>query len=501
MMQFMRDRMGKGFLVVIVAGIALVFVFSGVFSDQLPIGGGVGGTDVAEVGGEKITAKQLQDTANREVENYRALGMELPPEMVANVRRSALNGLVQSKLMLVEARRLGIQASDQEVQDEIRQMPYFLDQDKKTFNVDLYRKILSDNGLNPQQFEENVREGLTHQRMQKFLSDRIRVTPAEVEREFKLANDTRNLSFVRFSREDAMKKMQIDAGQIDAFLADKDKEAQINGYYAQNNVKYNQPEKVCARHILKRETPPAPGAAAPAAAEAGKAPKEVLALKPTAANFAEVAKKSSDDPGSKAQGGDLDCFPRGAMDKAFEDAAFSLPVGKVSEPVKSQFGWHYILVSKKIPAVNQPLDKVRREIAEELIKREKVDEIRKTNVASAEAVMKNWASASKQETGAFNSLEGAIPKIGRAEEISKAAFDPNAKIQTGPQMFESQGGVIVAQVKEKKTPDMTKFAADKATQEKTLRERKLRAFLPAWLEDVQKRTKMSFNQDSISQVM
>lgn len=496
MMQFMRDRMGQGFLVVIVAGIALVFVFSGVFTDRLHLGGGASGTDVAEVGGERITAKQLQDTANREVENYRALGMELPPEMVANVRRSALNGLVQSKLMLVEARRLGIQASDQEVQDEIRQMPYFLDDDKKTFNVDRYRKILSDNGLSPQQFEENVREGLTHQRMQKFLADRIRVTPAEVEREFKLSNDTRNLSFVRFSREDAMKKMQIDAGQVDAFLADKEKEAQINGYYAQNNVKYNQPEKVCARHILKRANPAAP------AAEADKAPKDFLALKPTAGNFAEVAKKSSEDPGSKANGGDLDCFPRGAMDKAFEDAAFSLPVGKVSEPVKSQFGWHYILVSKKIPAVNQPLEKVRREIAEELIKREKVDEIRKTNLASAEAAVKNWASApGKQETGAFNSLEGAIPKIGRAEEIQKAAFDPAAKIQTGPQVFESQGGVIVAQVKEKKTPDMAKFAADKATQEKTLRERKLRAFLPAWLEDVQKRTKMSFNQEAISQLM
>lgn len=492
MMQFMRDRMGQTFLVVVVGLIALVFIFSGVFGDRF--GGGTGAADVANVGGERITTEQLQTAVNREVENYRSLGMELPPEMIDNVRRSTLNGLIQAKLMLVEARRLGIQASDREVADEIHQIPIFQDPTTKTFNVDLYRKALAERGLKAAQVEEDIRASMTQQRMQKFLSDRIRVTPSEVEREFKLANDTRNLSFVRFSREDAIKKMVVPAAELDAFLADKSKEAQINGYYAQNNTKYNQPEKVCARHILKRAEGPAAGEAT--------APKEFLALKPTPANFAELAKKNSDDPGSKAQGGDLECFPRGVMDDAFEKAAFGLPVGKVSEPVKSKFGWHYILVTKKEPAVNKPIESVRREIAEAILKGEKIEEIRKTNLASADAVVKGWASASgKQETGAFNSIESAIPKIGRAEEILKASFDPNAKIQSGPQVFESQGGVIVAQVKEKKQPDMTKFAQEKDKQAKTLKERKLRAFLPAWLEDVQKRTKMTFNQDAIQRAM
>ncbi|RYZ97772.1 MAG: hypothetical protein EOP11_21580, partial [Proteobacteria bacterium] len=405
------------------------------------------------------------------------------------------------KLMLVEARRLGVVASDREVADEIHQIPIFQDPATKAFSVDLYRKALADRGLKPAQVEDDIRQSITQQRMQKFLADRIRVTPTEVEREFKLANDTRNLSFIRYSREDGMKKINVDAKELDAFLADKSKEAQINGYYAQNNTRYNQPEKVCARHILKRAPADAP-AANPAAINDNAAPKDFLALKPTAANFADLAKKHSDDPGSKAQGGDLSCFGKGAMDKAFEDAAFALPVGKVSEPVKSQFGWHYILVTKKEPAVNKPIEAVRREIAENIIKNERVEEIRKTNLASAEAAAKNWASAAgKQETGTFNSLESAIPKIGRADEILKASFDANAKIQSGPQVFESQGGVIVAQVKEKKQPDMSKFAEDKDKQTKTLRERKLRAFLPAWLEDVQKRTKVNLNQDAISRLM
>lgn len=491
MMKFMRDRMGKTFLIIIVAGISLVFVLFGVFPETR-MGGGATGSAVAAVGGEKITAQDLQNAVQREMESYRALGMELPPELAENIKRGTLESLIQGKLMLVEAKRLGIQVSNGEVTEEIQNLPYFQDKNTKTFNLEMYKQVLAANHLTPGQFEQNVREGLIHQRMQKFLEDRIRVTPIEVEREFQVSNDTRDLSFVRFSREDAMKKITVPAKDVEAFLANKDREAQINGYYAQNNLRYNQPEKICARHILKRANPAAP--------QENTAPKDFLDLKPTPANFAAIATKSSEDPGSKAKGGDLDCFPRGQMDKAFETAAFSLPVGKVSEPVKSQFGWHYILVTKKVPAVSQPLDKVRREIAEELIKREKVDEIRQINLASAEAAAKNWGAQKKDSTGPFSRLDGQVKNIGRAPEIIAAAFDPKAKIQAGPQVFESQGGVIVASIKEKKTPDMAKFEKERTMHVDTLRQRKFRAFMPAWLEDVKSRTKVSYNPSLISQI-
>ena len=122
-----------------------------------------------------------------------------------------------------------------------------------------------------------------------------------------------------------------------------------------------------------------------------------------------------------------------------------------------------------------------------------LDEIRKINLASAEEAIRSWPPKGLETTGSFNGLEGQIPKIGRADEIMKAAFDPNAKIQSGPQLFEAQGGVIVARVKEKKSADMGKLAAEKDKELATLRERKLRAFLPAWMEDVRKRTKISFS--------
>jgi peptidyl-prolyl cis-trans isomerase D len=495
MMKFMRVHMGKTFLFITVGLISLVFVLWGVFPESKLGRGGISSADVATVDGERISMRDLQSAVNRDLENYKALGMDLPPELLENIKIGALQKMVQGKLMLAEARRLGVQASDAEVAEEIRQLPYFQNKEKKAFDVELYRRLLAENHLSPAQFEDSVREQLTNQRMMRFLESRIRVTPAELSREYQITNETRNLEFVRFSREDALKKMKVESKQIDAFLADKNKEGLISSFYVQNNSRYNKPEQVCARHLLKAFGPNAKGGAE-------KPAKEFLELKPSAQTFAKVAEKNSDDTGSKAKakGGDLDCFGKGVMDKAFEDAAFTLPVGQVSAPVKSKFGWHYILVYKKTPALKRDLAEVKKEIAEELLKRDRLDDIRKINLAAAEEAMKSWPRKGADTTGAFNGLEGIIPKIGRADEIMKAAFDPKAKIQTAPQLFEAQGGVIVAQVKEKKSADMAKLEKEREMQARTLRERKLRAFLPAWLEDVQKRTNISYNKKLISEL-
>lgn len=486
MLNFMREHMGQKVLLIIVGAIALTFVFFGVFPESRG-GAFLGSSEIASVNGEKISAKDFQQAVTRDIENYRNLGMELPPELMENIKFNTLQKMVKDKVMLVEARRLGITASDREVSDEIQRMPYFQHPDKKTFDVDTYRKLLAANNVSTQQFEQSVREGLINQRMMKFIEARIRVTPVEVEREYQLANEKRNLSFVRFAREDAFKKMKVDQKEIDALINDKEKSLQLNTFYTQNNARFNKPEQVCARHILQIDQNK----------DSKSAPKAFLDMKPTPGNFAALAEKNSQDPGSKARGGDLGCFQKGQMDKAFEETAYSTPVGSVSKPVHSSFGWHYIYVYKKEPALHQTFDSVKREIAEEILKKQRIDEVRQINMAAGEAAVKNWppAGAKVMSTGLFSSLDPSIPEIGRADEIMKAAFDPNAKIQKGPQLFESAGGVIVATVKERKSAEMSKLKEQEDVQERTLRERKLRAFMPAWMEDVQKRVKISYNKN------
>jgi foldase protein PrsA len=113
-------------------------------------------------------------------------------------------------------------------------------------------------------------------------------------------------------------------------------DAQIKQYFDRNHAAYDTPEKICASHIL-----------VPDAATAAKIEGQ---LKPDGSNFAQLAARYSTDPGSKNKGGSLGCFPRGQMVPAFDEAAFALPVGKISQPVKSPFGYHIILVTSKQPA-------------------------------------------------------------------------------------------------------------------------------------------------------
>lgn len=118
-------------------------------------------------------------------------------------------------------------------------------------------------------------------------------------------------------------------------------DTQIKQYFNRNHAAYDTPEKVCASHIL-----------VPDAATAAKVESQ---LKPDGGNFAQLAARYSTDPGSKEKGGSLGCFPRGQMLPAFDAVAFSLPVGKISQPTKSQFGYHIIFVTSKTPAMRATL--------------------------------------------------------------------------------------------------------------------------------------------------
>lgn len=495
MLKFMRDYMNKWVLGIVVGVIALVFVFFGVFPEARQ-GGMTSDNIVANVGSERITVKELEDAVSRDLEAYGGATGGMADKLRNTIRAQTLNTLIQSKLFVLEAKRIGIAASDAETINEIQQMPAFQDPAKKSFSVDMYKRLLEANHLSPAQFETNVRNFLVQRKLASFLENRIRVTEDEVKREYEVANERRNLTFVRITKDNAYKQMKVDSAEVTKFLADPSKANLIQANYEQNKTKYDRDAEVCARHILKR---PAPGAEAK---DTDKAPKEFLALHPTAKNFADLAKKNSEDPGSKEGGGDLGCFAKGTMDKAFEETAFKLSAGQVSGPVKSSFGWHYIYVYKKNEPIKIPLEKVRPQIAEELLKRDRMDEIRKLNREQADMIVQNWGKKipgyEVAETGMFNAIDGYIPKIGRADEILQAAFSNSAPIQKGPQIFEAQGSFIVAAIKEHKSADPAKYSAERDSQEKSIRARKMQAFMPAWMQYVQKNHSIKLNNKLLS---
>lgn len=143
---------------------------------------------------------------------------------------------------------------------------------------------------------------------------------------------------------------------------------ELSVYLEQNRNRYDKPEQVHARHILIRVEPDAPEA------DVVEAQKQLEDLKKElegGADFAELAQKHSQDPGSAPNGGDLGFFGRGQMVKEFEEAAFALEPGQISEPVRTQFGFHLIKVEEKKPAEHPGLSQIRDQVLKDFVTAER----------------------------------------------------------------------------------------------------------------------------------
>ena len=155
--------------------------------------------------------------------------------------------------------------------------------------------------------------------------------------------------------------------------------SEIERYYRANEAQFTTPEQVRASHILLK-TEGKDEAAVKAKAEA------LLKQAKSGADFAALAKKNSEDEGSAAQGGDLDYFGRGRMAKEFEDAAFSLPPGQISDVVKSPFGFHIIKVTDRKPETKRSLEEARPQITEQLAYERAQAEVQTTGDAVAKEI-------------------------------------------------------------------------------------------------------------------
>jgi peptidyl-prolyl cis-trans isomerase D len=141
-------------------------------------------------------------------------------------------------------------------------------------------------------------------------------------------------------------------------------DAEVNAYYQSHAERYKQGETRRASHILIRVAKDAPEAEAKAAK--AKADDLLAQVRKTPGDFARIAKANSQDPGSAEKGGDLDWFGRGAMVKAFEDAAFTLKDGQISDVVRSDFGFHVIRLTGVRPERVKPVEDTKAEIIAEL---------------------------------------------------------------------------------------------------------------------------------------
>lgn len=398
----MLDRMRrhqnwlKWSLGLVVVAFILLYIPDFIGGRRNPIGGGQPGAynlndAVASVEGRRITAGEFRRTYMSQLQQYQqAYGGQMNEQLLKQlgIDQRILQQMIDEQVALAEADRLGLGVTDDELRERIVTMPAF--QENGRFIGDQrYRQILrlQNPPMRPEEFEVQLRRAILVQKLRTAVTDWITLGDSDVDQEFRRRNEKVKLELVDFSADKFREGLTASDAEIAAYFdAHKDAyrvpekrkikyllvdlqtlrnkvlvtEQDVRRFYQDNEQQFSTPEQVKARHILfktgegKNEE------------EVKKRAEDVLAKAKAGADFGELAKKYSEDDSNAKNGGDLGLFGRGAMVKEFEDVAFAMQPGQISDLVKTQYGYHIINLEEKKPADVRPFDQVKTQIQDQL---------------------------------------------------------------------------------------------------------------------------------------
>jgi peptidyl-prolyl cis-trans isomerase D len=464
----------------------------------------------AKVNGDVVSPGEFEAQYSNLLRMYQSQGAgELPAPFRQQIRQMALDQLVQRELVEQESQRQGIVVSDDEVSRAVKQSPAFQSDGK--FDYDLYKRAVTNAYGGPGKFEERLRRDLAYGKMMALLRDTAKVSDDEVKDAWVAENDKVRLEFVRFPTQLARGEVHATDAQIKEYVA-KNGDA-IKKSYEANAAKYDKKKRVQARHILAKVDPSAPKDQDDAAR---KRIEDAAARVKKGEDFAKVAKEVSDDAGSKEQGGELGYFGEHVMAKPFEDAAFKMKKGDLSEPVRTNFGWHLIQVEDVKDPEKITLEKAAPDIARDIIEADLASKLVHEKAAAAleklqagksfaevlpaddkkkgAAPVKVGGTVMKpDDTGSFGATQTPnIPRIGAAPEIFADALKANAG-DVLPRVYDTPTGPVVAKVKERVRADVAKFAEKKGEVEMRLRLTRESQIEQAWLKSLKDRSKVELN--------
>src|SRR4051812_47003807 len=348
------------------------------------------GDTVATVNGRDISSADFRRTYQAQLQAYRsAYGGNMSDQLLKQlgIEQQILQQMVDERAALAEAERLGIKGSDEEVRQRIFAIPAF--QENGGFIGEARHQQLLPVQRPPMvasEFEDNIRRAIAVEKLRGSLTDWLSVNDKDLEKEYRRRNDKVKLAVVSFTADNLRSQVSasdpevasyFDAHKNDFKIPEKRKiryllidvealrtktvipPADIEREYNNNSEQYTTPEQVRASHILLK-TEGKDEAAVKAKAE------ELLKQARSGADFAELAKKNSEDEASAKNGGDLDYFGRGRMVPEFDQAVFAMQPGTISDLVKTQYGYHIIKLVDKKNATTKPLAEVRQQLTDQL---------------------------------------------------------------------------------------------------------------------------------------
>jgi peptidyl-prolyl cis-trans isomerase D len=325
---------------------------------------------------------------------------------------------------------MGFVVSLEEVKNEIKSMPYF--KTNNQFDVNLYRNMLQGNGYTPTQFEELIANDLKQKKIDELFNSTI-VSEEFVKDVARFKGNQVVVQAVKISRQGLAPLVSISEQEIKDYLTKTENQKALETAYTENISKYNRPEEVKARHILL-------------AGEDVKNLEKAKALraKLNPKNFADIAKKETQDPTGKANGGDLGWFGAGRMVPEFEKVAFKMKKGEISEPVKTQFGYHLIMVEDKKAAETQTMDAVKPELARLAIQKTKaqdLDKLLKTTGEQLEQQLKNNDFAAVEALS--KKVDGQIFKDAPVNQFDQNLGQVTLSPKEADEIFKTAPGTVL----------------------------------------------------------
>jgi len=393
MLDFFRNHqrlMMALLILIIVPGLGMVGIqgFSNYFDES---------SYVASVNGHKITRAEFDSAFRQQVDRARSmLGAQFDAKMfdTPEARAAMVDSLVQQRAMADETQRLHLTASDDAVRRALLSDPVISSLKKPDGSIDLdrYKQLLAMQGMTPAQYDERMRYTIATEQIPGSIQTTSFTSKALAQSLTELAEQKRSVQGLSLRTADYTAKIQPTDAQLNAYYdahrndfatpetatiqylllspstvaaASKPSDADLKKYYDDNIQRYRTEAEVRASHILVNA--PKDASAADKAKAKQKAEELLAQVKAHPDQFAQIAQKNSDDPGSASKGGDLGYFARGqiAGGKAFDDAAFGLKKGEVSNIVESDFGYHIIQATDVKPSITKPFDEVKDALAKD----------------------------------------------------------------------------------------------------------------------------------------
>src|SRR6185369_10783328 len=360
MLQTIRDKTSGIVATLFLGAVALVFIFWGAHG-LVDFNMGPK-TYAAKVDGERIPTETVRRAwQQRQSQLQQMLRNELPPDLVKSQQSALLDQFVQESLLKQRASRYGYHVSDQDLAARVMEYPQFQIDGK--FSKDRYNAVVRASGLTESQFEAELQSGLLIDQLRNAVVESAFVAPYELDRRYAMEKQEREIDYALIAASSFEATTTITDEQVQKwYQQNQDKyllpetvnlqyieltrehaesgiqvtEPALKEYYEQVKDRFTTQERRHGRHILITVGEGVDDAAAKQKAE------ELTAKAKAGADFAQLAKDNSKDPGSAQQGGDLGWAQRGMFVGPFEDALFTMSIGEIRGPVKSDFGYHVI---------------------------------------------------------------------------------------------------------------------------------------------------------------